>query len=157
MEKSSQKRPQNNFQIIDLGIMQLNWQKTLLHRLIVEFTHYLPKKKKNNMNFSLKIYTYKGFAAPNLPMQADSSLFERKMASFIWFKTIKIWTNGQSPINTPCCWSQNSSMTLQKNVSSQSSTFGGDTTIFALKKATNTKPPSKLAKDFLNQWSCSLD
>jgi len=62
----------------------------LPHRSIAEFTHYLLKKKKNNMSFSLKIYIYKEFVAQNHPMQADSSSSERKMASFIQFKTIKI-------------------------------------------------------------------
>jgi len=57
---------------------------------IAEFTHYLLRKKKNNMNSSLKTYVYKEFIAPNHPTQADSSSSERKMASFVQFKTIEI-------------------------------------------------------------------
>jgi len=90
MEKSFQKKPLNIFQIVNLGTTQLNLQKMLLHRSIAESICYPPKKKKNNKNFSLKTYGYKEFAAPNHLMQADSSLFERKMASFVQFKIIKI-------------------------------------------------------------------
>jgi len=90
MEKSFQKKLPNVFQIADLGTTQLNSQKMLLHRSIAEFIHCPQKKKKNNRNFSLKTYVYKEFAAPNHLMLADSSLFERKMASFIQFKIIKI-------------------------------------------------------------------
>jgi len=89
MERSFRKKLLNAFQIIDLGTTQLNLQKTPLHRLIAEYTHCPPKKKKNNKNFSLKIYVYKEFVAPNHLMQADSSSFERKMASFVQFKIIE--------------------------------------------------------------------
>jgi len=41
-------------------------------------------------------------------------------------------------------------MTLQENASSLNSTSDGDTTTFALKKVTNTKLPSKQAKDYSN-------
>jgi len=37
-------------------------------------------------------------------------------------------------------------MTLQRNISSPNLTFVGDIITFALKKAMNTKPPSKLVK-----------
>jgi len=67
-----------------------------------ESTPYLPRKRKNNANSYLKIYAYKEFVILNPPMPVDSSLFERKMASFVQFKTIKIWTNGQFPTNIPC-------------------------------------------------------
>jgi len=90
MEKSFQKKPPNVFQIVNLGTTQLNLQKMLLHQSIAESIHCPPKKKKNNKNFSLKIYVYKEFVAPNHLTQADSSLFERKMASFAQFKTIEI-------------------------------------------------------------------
>jgi len=56
---------------------------------IAEFIHYLPKRKKNNANSSLKIYVYKELATPNHPTQADFSSSERKMANFAQFKTIK--------------------------------------------------------------------
>jgi len=90
MGKSFQKKPPNAFQTIDLGTMQLNLQKMLLHRSIAESIHYPPKKKKNNKSFSLKTYIYKGFINPNHPMQADSSSSERKMANFVQFKITKI-------------------------------------------------------------------
>jgi len=90
MEKSFRKKPPNTFQIVDLGTTQLNLQKMLLHRSIAEFIRYPPRKKKNSKNFSLKTYVYKEFVAPNHLMQADSSLFERKMASFVQFKIIEI-------------------------------------------------------------------
>jgi len=87
MEKSFQKKPPNVFQIDDLGTMQLNLQKTLRHQSIAEFTHYLPRRKKNNMNSSLKTYVSKEFVVLNLLMQADSSSFERKMVNSVQFKT----------------------------------------------------------------------
>jgi len=57
---------------------------------IAEFTHYLPRKKKNNVNSSLKTYIYKEFVAPNYPTQADSSSSKRKMGSFVQFKITEI-------------------------------------------------------------------
>ena len=89
MEKSSQKRLWNDFPLNNPGTMLLNSKTMLLHQLIAEFTHCHPKKRKNNMNFSLKTYAYKEFAALNHPMQVDSSSSERKMANFVQFKTIK--------------------------------------------------------------------
>jgi len=62
----------------------------LLYQSTAESTLYPLKKRKNNANSYLKIYAYKEFVVPNPPMLVDSSLFERKMASFIQFKTIKI-------------------------------------------------------------------
>jgi len=59
-----------------------------LHQLTVASTPYLLKKKKNNMNSSLKTYVYKEFNDPSHLTQVDSSLFERKMANFAQFKTI---------------------------------------------------------------------
>jgi len=59
----------------------------LLHQSIAEFTHCLLKKKKNNADSYPKIYVYKEFVIPNLPMQVDSFSSERKMASFAQFKT----------------------------------------------------------------------
>jgi len=90
MGKSFQRKPLNVFQIINLGTTQSNLQKTLLHRSIAEFTRCLPKRKKNNANFFLKTYASKEFVALNLPMQADSSLFKRKMANSAQFKIIEI-------------------------------------------------------------------
>jgi len=90
MEKSSQKRLWNDFPLNNPGTMLLNSKTMLLHQLIAEFTHCHPKKRKNNTNSSPKIYIYKEFIVLNPPMLVDSSSFERKMASFVQFKTIEI-------------------------------------------------------------------
>jgi len=90
MGKSFQKKPLNVSQTVNLGTTQLNLQKMLLHQSIAEFTHCPPKRKKNNVNFSLKTYVSKEFVVQNLLMQADSSSFERKMANFVQSKTIEI-------------------------------------------------------------------
>jgi len=99
MGKSYPKKRQNDSLLDDPGTMPLNLRKTLLYQLTAESTPCLPKKRKNNVNSYPKTYAYKEFVTPNPLMLVDSSLFERKMASFAQSKITATSINGQFQIN----------------------------------------------------------
>jgi len=88
--KSFPKKLQNDSLTDVLGITPSNLRKTHPLQSTVKFTPCLPKRRKNNESFSLKISVFNGFVVRSPLMLADSSSSERKTVNSAQYKTIEI-------------------------------------------------------------------
>ena len=99
----------------------------------------------------------KGYIRPSKSQYAlPSSSSKRKMENYDQYKTIDVSTDTPSAINTHYPSSPTSSQIFGEPLYFPNSMYDGDITMYASKKATNTKRPSKHAMDSLSPQSCFL-
>ena len=110
------------------------------------------KHFKSSSKNTLKKATYTYQKAHTQPL---SFSLRRKTDNFDLFKTTDDWTNGPYTINIFFHLSANSFRASKKHPCSLNSTYAGDTTMYALKRATNEKLCSSQIKAYSNQESCS--
>src|SRR5271154_6721762 len=109
---------------------------------------------KNSTNGSTNNSKRDTSALRNHPWPHPSSLWERRMANYDRHKTIDTSTQEPYSTSTPYHGFKNLSIALRPRNFLPNSMYVGDTTTFASRKATNGRPPSEQAEDYLNPPSC---
>ena len=120
----------------------------------------LTQDKQKALQEFIKEHVEKGYIRLSKSPYTAPFLFIKKkvrmkMDNFDLFKTTDDWTNGPYTINIFFHLSANSFCASKKHLCSLNSTYTGDTTMYALKRATNGKPCSSQIKAYSNQESCS--